>query len=69
MTVVGQEDSASQNVARITSVADSVTTYRVFITEPPELADFSKKTFDFVLTDQATDAIARHETVLRGPGS
>ena len=69
MSVVGQEDSASQNVARITSVADSVTTYRVFITEPPELADFSQKTFEFVLTDQTTGEIARHETVLRGPGS
>ncbi len=69
MTVVGQEDSASRDVARITSVGDSVTTHRVFVTVPPELTGFSQTTFDFVLTDQATGTAARHETVLRGPGS
>jgi len=68
MTVVGQEDSASENVARLTSVADSVTTYRVFITVPPELADFGQEDFTFVLTDRETGQEARHDTVLRGPG-
>ncbi|MBC6441498.1 MAG: cytochrome c oxidase accessory protein CcoG [Rhodospirillales bacterium] len=69
MTVVGQEDSASRNVARLTSIADSVTTYRVFLTTPPELADFGQIDFDFVLTERETGEEARHSTVLRGPGS
>ncbi|MBT6513028.1 MAG: cytochrome c oxidase accessory protein CcoG, partial [Rhodospirillaceae bacterium] len=68
MTVVGQEDAASRNVARLTSVADSVTTYRLFITTPPELAVFSQIDFDFVLIDRGSGEEARHATILRGPG-
>jgi cytochrome c oxidase accessory protein FixG len=67
MTVVGQEDSASQNVARMTAKPDSVATFRVLMVVPADLVQGATQSFDFVLTELETSETARHETVFRGP--
>jgi len=67
MSVVGQENSSADNIARLTAAPNSVATYHVFLTVPPELEVDEAHAFDFVLTDRDTGAVAHHETVLRGP--
>ena len=67
MTVVGQEDSASQDIARLTARSDSVATYRVFVVVPADLVQGQVQDFSFVLTELETGETVRHETVFRGP--
>ena len=67
MTVVGQENSSAENIARLHAAPNSVATYHVFLTVPPEIAMAQTENFDFVLTDRETGAEAHHETVFRGP--
>ena len=67
MSVVGQEDSMAENIARLTAAPNSVATYHVFVTVPPELEVEETHPFDFTLTDRDTGAVAHHETVFRGP--
>jgi len=67
MTVVGQEGSASQDVARLTARPDSVATYRVFVVVPADLIKSQVQDFAFVLTELDTGETVRHETVFRGP--
>jgi cytochrome c oxidase accessory protein FixG len=67
MTVVGQEDSGSQNVARLTARPDTVATYRVFMVVPADLVQGQVQDFAFVLTDLESDETVRRDTVFRGP--
>jgi cytochrome c oxidase accessory protein FixG len=67
MSVVGQEDSMAENIARLTAAPNMVATYHVFLTVPPELEVEESHSFDFTLTDRDTGAIAHHETIFRGP--
>ena len=67
MSVVGQEDSSAENIARLTAAPNSVATYHVFLTVPPELEVDETHAFAFTLTDRDGGAIAHHETIFRGP--
>ncbi len=67
MTVVGQEDSASQNIARLTADPDTVATYRVFMIVPADLVQGQVQDFAFVLTELQTSETVRRDTVFRGP--
>ncbi len=67
MIVVGQESSASQNVARLTARPDSVATYRVFMAMPANLVQGATQNFVFVLTELETSEMVRRDTVFRGP--
>ncbi|MEM7123470.1 MAG: cytochrome c oxidase accessory protein CcoG [Pseudomonadota bacterium] len=67
MTVVGQEDSASQNIARLTAGSDTVATYRVFMVVPADLVQGEVQDFNFVLTELQSSETVRRGTVFRGP--
>jgi hypothetical protein len=46
---------------------DKVSTYRLFVTVPSATASEPVKSFDVVLTDQASDESFSFETIFRGP--
>ncbi len=48
---------------------DQVATYRVLVNLPPAALSGDTTEIAFQLTDRATGAAARHETVFKGPGS
>jgi cytochrome c oxidase accessory protein FixG len=64
LAVIGQPEDAS---AALLAKPDAVTSYRVYVTAPPAATDDDAVDMTVVLTDRATGAATRHETVFRGP--
>jgi len=64
LAVIGQPEDAS---AALLAKPDAVTSYRVYVTAPPAAIDGDAVDMTVVLTDRATGAATRHETVFRGP--
>jgi cytochrome c oxidase accessory protein FixG len=66
LAVVGQEQEAATR-AELAAKPDAVTTYRVYVSAPPDAVDGEAEDLMMILTDRASGEAARHETVFRGP--
>jgi cytochrome c oxidase accessory protein FixG len=64
LAVIGQPEGAP---AALLAKPDAVTSYRVYVTAPLAAIDGDAVDMTVVLTDRATGAATRHETVFRGP--
>ena len=64
LAVIGQPEGAP---AALRAKPDAVTSYRVYVTAPLAAIDGDAVDMTVVLTDRATGAATRHETVFRGP--
>ena len=67
LAVVGQ-DREGESRAELAAKPDAVTTYRVYVSAPPDALEGEAADLTMILTDRASGAAARHDTVFRGPG-
>ena len=66
LSVFGEDQSNNQTVL-LDAKPDQVSTYRLFITQPPAAVAEPVMSFDVVMTNQAEGDVYRFDTIFRGP--
>ncbi len=70
VAVIGAEEGSGEGTGeapRLGAKPDTVASYRAFVLLPSGTLSGKLKAFSFVLTDEASGATARHDSVFRGP--